>query len=238
MNTLNAFLGLLSGKKTYATVAVIGVLLFGVWQHWWQVPNEIYVALMAAAVAFLRAGVAKGANGSSDNLLAQLAQLAPKPSAPTAAAPTAAAPSGQTAQSSSPGLKAPLMLLIITLSLSSLVLGLATTGCKSTSPQQITYQATGTAIVTVDTAMKLWGAYVKETDPGPEIEGQVKAAYDSYQAAMAVACDAGAVYAATSVTNAAASSKASLALQQAITNANQELIDLENLIQSFGVKLQ
>jgi hypothetical protein len=56
---MNSLLQLLSGKKTYLTVAVIGVLLFGSWQHWWTIPAEFYAGLAALALAFLRSGVAK-----------------------------------------------------------------------------------------------------------------------------------------------------------------------------------
>jgi len=110
------------------------------------------------------------------------------------------------------------------------------TGCQST-PQAVTYQTAGTTAVSVDTAMHLWGAYVAANHPGAATEAQVKAAFEKYQAAMAVVCDAGAIYAATSVTNAPAASQASLALQQAIANAHNELADLQNLIRTFGVKL-
>jgi hypothetical protein len=49
----------LQGKKTYLTCLVVGVLLFGSWQKWWQLPPEIYAGLAALATAFLRAGIAK-----------------------------------------------------------------------------------------------------------------------------------------------------------------------------------
>jgi hypothetical protein len=56
---MNALLEFLSGKKTYLTVAAVGILLFGVWQSWWTIPNEVYLALMALALAFLRSGINK-----------------------------------------------------------------------------------------------------------------------------------------------------------------------------------
>lgn len=62
MNALNTLLAFLSGKKTYLTTAVIGLLLFGVWQKWWTVPPEIYAALFAAAIAFLRSGISKSSD--------------------------------------------------------------------------------------------------------------------------------------------------------------------------------
>ncbi|MGO8839463.1 MAG: hypothetical protein ACLP7I_12025 [Limisphaerales bacterium] len=57
---MNTWLQFLSGKKTYLTITAIFVLLFGVWQAWWKVPNEVYVALMALALAFLRNGISSG----------------------------------------------------------------------------------------------------------------------------------------------------------------------------------
>lgn len=106
-------------------------------------------------------------------------------------------------------------------------------GCKTT-PQQATYQAAGTTVVTVDSAMNLWGAYVAANHPGTNAELAVRSAYEKYQAGMAVACDAGAAYSATGGTNAIATA----ALNEAIANSSTELLDLENLISSFGVKLQ
>ena len=49
----------LAGRKTYLTCVAVGVLLFGSWQKWWQLPPEIYAGLAALATAFLRAGIAK-----------------------------------------------------------------------------------------------------------------------------------------------------------------------------------
>lgn len=108
-----------------------------------------------------------------------------------------------------------------------------TVGCKTTT-QQATYQAAGTAIVTVDTAMNLWGTYVAAEHPGTNAELAVESAYEKYQTSMAVVCDAGEAYAATGGTNATAVA----ALDQAIANSSQELTDLESLISSYGVKLQ
>lgn len=106
-------------------------------------------------------------------------------------------------------------------------------GCKTT-PQEVTYQAAGTTVVTVDTAMNLWGAYVAANHPGTNAELAVQAGYQKYQNSMAVVCDAGAAYAATGGTNATAVA----ALDQAIANSSQNLTDLENLITGFGVHLQ
>jgi len=106
-------------------------------------------------------------------------------------------------------------------------------GCSST-PQQIAYQSAGTTVVTVDTAMNLWGAYVAAKQPGTNAEQTVKDAYGKYQAAMAALCDAGEIYAATGSTNGVAADNA---LTQAAFNATHELEDLETLIASFGVNL-
>lgn len=108
-------------------------------------------------------------------------------------------------------------------------------GCNTT-PQQVTYQAAGTASVTVETALQTYNVFVAGKTDATTIAHNVavKAAYLKYQAAMSVVCDAGAIYAATSGTNAPA---ASLAMQQAVSNANGSIADLVALVQSFGVKL-
>ena len=105
------------------------------------------------------------------------------------------------------------------------------TGCKST-PQQVAYQSVATASVTVETALHAYNVFAAAGKTTPAQNSAVKAAYLKYQAAFAVVCDAGAIYAATGTTNAPA---ASAALQTAIANANQSIADLENLIKSFGV---
>jgi hypothetical protein len=78
MNT-NTLLTFLSGKKTYLTVAAIGAILFGVWQAWWKVPSEVYVALMALALAFLRNGISNGPTPPPPAVAADL-PIATKPS--------------------------------------------------------------------------------------------------------------------------------------------------------------
>lgn len=113
-------------------------------------------------------------------------------------------------------------------------LALGLTACKSSTPQQVTYQAAATTAVTVDAAMSEWGAYVAANQPGTNAEMIVASAYGQYQNSMAAVCDAGAIYSATSGTNAAAVA----ALNEAIANSSQELTDLENVISSFGVHLQ
>jgi hypothetical protein len=106
-------------------------------------------------------------------------------------------------------------------------------GCSSTS-QQTAYRVTATTAVGVDVAMTAWGNYVATAHPGTHAELAVKAAYEKYQASMAAVTDAGAISAAANGTNAAASSALDLAQAQSA----QDLVDLENLITSFGVKLQ
>jgi hypothetical protein len=136
--------------------------------------------------------------------------------------------------SSSPAVgKAPLFLVISAGAAMILCTG---TGC-STTAQQAAYQAAATTTVTVDTAMNLWGAYVAANHPGPTAEAKVKAAFEKYQATMAVVLDTGAIYASTSATNSAAAGPAQAALNTATAQAAAELGDLETLITSYGVKL-
>lgn len=59
-NKMKALLEFLDGKKTHLTAVLILALLFGSWQGWWKLPSEVYEALMAAGLIFLRLGVAKG----------------------------------------------------------------------------------------------------------------------------------------------------------------------------------
>lgn len=49
----------IAGYKTYITLAIAGILLFGSWQGWWKMPPEIYGALAALATAFVRAGISR-----------------------------------------------------------------------------------------------------------------------------------------------------------------------------------
>ncbi len=57
---MKALLEYLDGKKTYVIAAITLALLFGSWQGWWKLPTEVYAALMAVGLMFLRRGVAKG----------------------------------------------------------------------------------------------------------------------------------------------------------------------------------
>lgn len=119
----------------------------------------------------------------------------------------------------------------------ALAIGLtpALTGCKSTPPQTIAYQAASTTTITVEAAIRAYDVFAAQGKTTIAQNAQVKAAYEKYQAAAAVVCDAGAIYAATSGTNAPA---ASLALQVAVQNSTASIADVVNLVQSFGVKLQ
>jgi hypothetical protein len=71
----------LQGKKTYLTCLAVGMLLFGSWQKWWQLPPEIYAGLAALATAFLRAGIAKVGGSQGDAEAEAAAAPAPQPPA-------------------------------------------------------------------------------------------------------------------------------------------------------------
>jgi len=204
---------LLSGYKTYITGAIALILLVADYNGWFKVPPQILAACGVMMAIFLRAGVGKGPDDPGD-----------PPAAPaTVTPPTPAPPKPPTSGG-------PLMIAFASLAL-------LLCSCAST-PQKIAYRATGTAIVSVDAAMNLWGAYVAANHPPVNQELAVKNAYEKYQAAMVVVSDAGAAYAATSVTNATAAQQAMLALQQATSTASQDLGDLESLLTQLGVKLQ
>ena len=130
---------------------------------------------------------------------------------------------------STPTSKTSVYLLIGLLALGSL----AGTACKST-PQQVTYQAASATTVTVEVALRAYNVFSAQGKTTVDQNRQVKAAYEKYQAAFAVVCDAGQIYAATGGTNAPA---ASLAMQAAVANASASQTDIIKLIQSFGVKL-
>lgn len=107
------------------------------------------------------------------------------------------------------------------------------TGCKTTA-QQAVYQTAGTTEVSVETALAAYDQFAKAGKTTVAQNQQVASLYAKYQTAYAVVCDAGSVYAASSITNTAASNAV---LNQAVVNASQTITDLENLITSFGVKL-
>jgi hypothetical protein len=70
----------LQGRKTYLTCLAVGVLLFGSWQKWWQLPPEIYAGLATLALTFLRAGIAKIESSQGDVAAAAAASAsAPAP---------------------------------------------------------------------------------------------------------------------------------------------------------------
>lgn len=119
--------------------------------------------------------------------------------------------------------------------LAALALSLPVTGCNTT-PQRVTYEAAATTTVTVETAIKAYNVYVAgKTDATTIAHNQaVKVAYLKYQAAAAVVCDAGKIYAATSATNAPAANEA---LDEAVADRNATIADVINLVKSFGVKL-
>jgi hypothetical protein len=109
------------------------------------------------------------------------------------------------------------------------------TGCNT--PQRTAYVAVGGVQVSAETAMGAWNVYVGAFHPSVATELKVKAAYEKYQAAMVAVCDAGAIYAASGVTNATGQTGAGAALATAQANAAQSLADLVNLLRSLGVNV-
>jgi hypothetical protein len=65
---MNSLLLALQGKKTYLVVIAASVLLFGSWQHWWIIPDQIYQGLMALAVLFLRNGFQRQVTDLHDHI--------------------------------------------------------------------------------------------------------------------------------------------------------------------------
>jgi hypothetical protein len=104
------------------------------------------------------------------------------------------------------------------------------TGCST--PQKTAYESVSATVVVVEEAVKAYDVFAAAGKTTVAQNQQVAAAYAKYQAAMTVVIDAGAVYSATSATNAPA---AQLALTQAEADFTTEASDLENLIRSFGV---
>ena len=97
------------------------------------------------------------------------------------------------------------------------------------------YKATGTVVVTVDTAMTVWGDYVHVQHPPVEQELQVKAAFQKYQAAALVAIDAATAY--SLATDSAGQADATLRLNAALAQSAQTLSELLELLRTFGVKI-
>jgi hypothetical protein len=116
----------------------------------------------------------------------------------------------------------------------------AVTGAGCNSVNQSGYRAVGAAHVTVHAAMSAWNEYVKLKHPPASQELAVKAAFEKWQRAMLVVCDAGKAQAqaiaAAAQTNGVISIVSNF-LQQAVADAAQDQADLVGLIQSFGVKL-
>jgi hypothetical protein len=71
---MNSLIQSLQGKKTYLTSLIVVALLIGQWMHLWKMPAEVYAALAALGLAFLRAGVNRQIGELSD-----LALSAPAP---------------------------------------------------------------------------------------------------------------------------------------------------------------
>lgn len=64
---MKPLLEFLDGKKTHIAAVAILALLFGTWQGWWKVPSEVYEALLAAGLIFLRLGVSKISNNTQQS---------------------------------------------------------------------------------------------------------------------------------------------------------------------------
>ena len=106
------------------------------------------------------------------------------------------------------------------------------TGCHYT-PQRTAYVATSTVKVSVETALVAYNQFAKTGHTTVAQNIAVKKAYEQYQLAAALACDAGAVYASTGGTNHIASA----AFQTATLNMAGTVEDLLSLLRSFGVKI-
>ena len=127
----------------------------------------------------------------------------------------------------------PTVTLMIALASASLLF--TGSGC-STTPERVTYQSAASVTVTAAEAVRAYNVFAAAGKTTVAQNLQVKAAFENYQASMAVACDLGAAYAAASgSTNNAAGAR--LALATATANVSQELSDLLALIRSFGVNI-
>lgn len=115
---------------------------------------------------------------------------------------------------------------------SLVVTPLAPVGCSS--PQRTVYVTAQATHVSVQEAMRLWGAYVAAKHPPVEQEIRVKDAFDKYVASMKLVADAGKTTADASSTN---STTASAVLSALKANADRDLDDLVSLLRSFGVKI-
>ena len=105
-------------------------------------------------------------------------------------------------------------------------------GCHYT-PQRIAYVSASTTAVSVETALAAYNEFAKAGKTSVAQNIAVRDAYEKYQLAAAVVCDAGAVYAETGGTNHVYAA----AFQTATMNMSQTVLDVLNLIRSFGVKI-
>ena len=105
-------------------------------------------------------------------------------------------------------------------------------GCHYT-PQRIAYVSASTTVVSVETAIVAYNEFAKAGKTSVAQNLAVRDAYGKYQLAAAVVCDAGAVYAETGGTNHVYAA----AFQTATMNMSQTVMDVLNLIRSFGVKI-
>jgi hypothetical protein len=109
-------------------------------------------------------------------------------------------------------------------------------GCAST--EQTTYRSTGVAVVTVDAAMKAWGDYVAKTHPGAATEKKVADAYAKYTQSVNLVADAAIAFQKSKAANDPALPEAQAVFNNAIAASASALMNLQELIISFGVKLR
>lgn len=117
------------------------------------------------------------------------------------------------------------ILLSTVIVLAALAVPVTQIACSSV--ERTTYQAVGTAQVSVDTAMAAWNAHVGAGRASVTQEMQVKGAYEKYQLAALFLID----------TAKSAGSTNSPALNQVVASAATSLANLVGLIRSFGAKL-
>lgn len=83
---MNQLLQSLQGYKTHSTCAIVMALCLGQWFKWWTLPTEVYIALAAMALSFLRSGVSRETGAAYDSPNdAAAATSAPQTSGPGAA---------------------------------------------------------------------------------------------------------------------------------------------------------
>lgn len=121
---------------------------------------------------------------------------------------------------------------LLALILVAFVICVPLSGCGTTAQRASFQTASGTA-VTVEVGLAAYNQFAKAGKTTLNQNLKVKEAFEKYKLAMATACDAGAIYAASNTTNAPAAA----AYQQAMLNGAQSITDFLNLVQSFGVKL-